>query len=179
MKGKFYQTPSSAHLHPLIAQKHTWKPQNTLRHPKHIPLSPRNSIGYSQALFRQSERHLSCQRKSGGTLGEMRRKWRCLLGVRNVSECLWLPLAMSRGDMGVFGDVYGCLGGVRGSWKVLGDLRGVSGSLLPSISGSHKWDSWHFPVDPRAPNVSNIKMSQNYGRFELLGSIGGGFRAEL
>ena len=49
---------------------------------------------------------------------------RCLLGVRNVGECLWLPLAMSRGDMGVSGDVYGCLGGVRGSWKVLGDLRG-------------------------------------------------------
>ena len=63
---------------------------------------------------------------------------RCLLGVRNVGECLWLPLAMSRGDMGVSGDVYGCLGGVRGNWKVLGDLRGVSGSLLPSISGSHK-----------------------------------------
>ena len=63
---------------------------------------------------------------------------RCLLGVRNVGECLWLHLAMSRGDLGVSGDVWGCLGGVRGNWKVLGDIRGVSGSLLSSILGSHK-----------------------------------------
>ena len=68
---------------------------------------------------------ISCMRRDSGRNEGVRR---CLLGVRNVGECLWLPLAMSRGDMGVSGDVYGCLGGVRGSWKVLGDLRGVSGS---------------------------------------------------
>ena len=59
MKGEDYQTPPSAPLHLQITPKHHWKPQNTLRHLKHIPLSPRNSLGHSVALFRQSERHLS------------------------------------------------------------------------------------------------------------------------
>ena len=38
-----------------------WTLQNTPKHLKHISLSPRNSLDYSQALVRQSERHLGCQ----------------------------------------------------------------------------------------------------------------------
>ena len=49
---------------------------------------------------------------------------RCLLGVRNVGECLWLHLAMSRGDLGVSGDVWGFLE-VSGGCQ--GELEGVGG----------------------------------------------------
>ena len=164
MKGEDYQTPPSAPLHLQITPKHHWKPQNTLRHLKHIPLSPRNSLGHSQALFRQSERHLSCQRKSGGTLGEMRVSedvfWVSGMLV-SVYGCLWKCLGYVRGDMGVSGDFKGC--GVRASWEVLGGPQGgclvVFSLKFPSILESHKWYPWHFPVDLEVPNVSNIKMS--------------------
>ena len=182
MKGEDYQTPPSAPLHLQITPKHHWKPQNTLRHLKYIPLSPRNSLGHSQALFRQSERHLSCQRKSGGTLGEMRVSedvfWVSGMLV-SVYGCLWKCLGYVRGDMGVSRDIWGCL------WEVGGPTGGWEGCLavfslhLPSILGSHRLDSWHLPVDLAVPDVSNIKMSQSCGRFELLGSLGRGFKAEL
>ena len=60
---------------------------------------------------------------------------RCLLGVRNIGECLSLPLAMSRICQGCYGSVWGCLwvsGGCQGKLKgVRGGLGGVSGSLFP------------------------------------------------
>ena len=37
----------------------------------------------------------------------------------------------------------------------------------------------HFPVYLEVPDVLNIKMSQSYGHFDLLGSLDRGFRAEL
>ena len=35
----------------------------------------------------------------------------------SVYGCLWQCLGYVRGDMGVFGDVLGCLGVSKGSWK--------------------------------------------------------------
>ena len=35
----------------------------------------------------------------------------------SVYGCLWKCLGYVRGDMGVFGDVLGCLGVSKGSWK--------------------------------------------------------------
>ena len=44
----------------------------------------------------------------------------------SVYDCLCQCLGYVRGDMGVFGDVMGCLGVSRGSWKVgLGAEGGV------------------------------------------------------
>ena len=44
----------------------------------------------------------------------------------SVCGCLWQCLGYVRGDMGVFGDVMGCLEVSRGSWKVgLGAEGGV------------------------------------------------------
>ena len=37
----------------------------------------------------------------------------------------------------------------------------------------------NFLEDLKVPDVSNIEMSQSYGYFELLGSIGRGFKAEI
>ena len=56
MKGKDFQIPLSAPRTPSNTPKHPWTLQNTLRHPKLPPLSPRNSLDCSQALVRQSER---------------------------------------------------------------------------------------------------------------------------
>ena len=42
----------------------------------------------------------------------------------SVYGCLWQCLGYVRGDMGVSGDVFGCLGGVNGSWEVLGGPKG-------------------------------------------------------
>ena len=64
-----------------------------------------------------------------------------LLSVRNVYKCLRLLLAMSKICQGCHGSVWrylrvsgGCLEVVEGE----GGLRGVSGSIFPSILGSHK-----------------------------------------
>ena len=55
-------------------------------------------------------------------------------------------------------------------WECLGISEGVCGKL-EGIREAERgvWQSF----------VSNIKMSQRYGRFELLGSLGRGFKAEL
>ena len=60
-----------------------------------------------------------------------------LLSVRNVCECLRLPLVMSKICQGCHGSVWrylrmagGCLEVVEGE----GGLKGVSGSIFPSVS---------------------------------------------
>ena len=51
-------------------------------------------------------------------------------------------------------------------------LWGVSESLFPSISLFHVREiTYDFAADLEIPNVSNIKMSQRYSRFDLLGSL--------
>ena len=161
------------------------KLQNTLWHPKHSPLSSRNSLDYSKALVRQSEGHLSCQRMSGETLGEMRvSKDVCWVSgmFKSLCSCLWQCLGYVMGDIWVYGDIWGCLGVSMRSWRVKvgwGGCLVVFPLQFPSILGSHKLDPWHFAVVQEVPNVSYIKMSQSYGCFELLGSLGRDFRAEL
>ena len=107
--------PFQPPVHPPTPPKHLLALQNTLRHPKHIPLSARNSLDFYKALNRQSERHLSCQGMSGGTLWEMRvSEDVCWVSGRFVSvySCLWQCQGYVRGVMGVSGDIWGCLGGV-------------------------------------------------------------------
>ena len=59
-------------------------------------------------------------------------------------------------------------------------LWGVSESLFPSISLFHVREiTYDFAADLEIPNVSNIKMSQRYSRFDLLGSLGKCFRSEI
>ena len=78
-----------------------------------------------------------------------------------------------------------CLGiseGVLGELEGVGGLRGMSGSLFSSMSINFQKSQMKpltFCNRPEDPNVSNIKMSQSYGRFDLLGSLGRGFRAEI
>ena len=69
MKGKEFQTPLSAPRTPSNTLKHRKPPPST---PNTLPCSPRKSLDCSQALVRQSGRHLSCQVMSEGNLGEMR-----------------------------------------------------------------------------------------------------------
>ena len=70
----------------------------------------------------------------------------------NVWDMSWVIC----GYLGISECVWGCL---RRVGECSG-LRGVSGSLFPSFS-------------------FNIRKSQSYKRFDLLGSLGRGFRAEL
>ena len=82
---------------------------------------------------------------SEGNLGEMRVSedvfWVSGMLV-SVYGCLWKCLGYVRGDMGVFGDVMGCLEVSRGSRKVgLGAGGGclvVFSLKFPSILESHK-----------------------------------------
>ena len=84
--------------------------------------------------------------------------------------------------MGVSGDVYGCLGGVRGNWKVLGDLRGVSGSLLPSFPFNVRKSQMRIlnffsrPEDPKCLKYQNVP---NLGSFWAIGKPWERFRAEI
>ena len=107
--------PFQPPVHPPTPPKHLWTLQNTLRDPKHIPLSARNSLDFYKALVIQSERHLSGQGMSGGTLWEMRVSedvcWVSGVFV-SVYGCIWQCQGYVRGVMGVSGDIWGCLGGV-------------------------------------------------------------------
>ena len=84
------------------------------------------------------------------------------------------------------GVIWECLGTSEGVLGVLSCVMGAERGCLvdfslqfPSILGRHELDPWRFPVDLEGPEVSYIKMSQRYGHFDLLGSFGRGFRAEL
>ena len=57
-------------------------------------------------------------------------------------------------------------------WVMTGGCRSVSG-------GCHRWNPWYFAKNLGGLNVSKIKMSPSYGRFDLLGSLGRVFRAEF
>ena len=54
-------------------------------------------------------------------------------------------------------------------------LRGVSGSMFLPISLNFRKPQIIFLTDVEVSDVSNIKMSQSYGRFDILGSLRRGF----
>ena len=72
------------------------------------------------------------------------------------------------------------------SWGVLGDVGGVS--VLSELSGSAFYSNLIYingalinslTFSKRRGDVLNIKMSQHYGHFDLLGTLGRGFTAEI
>ena len=124
-------------------------PKTPLKHFKTPPGTPNTltslpeKLEYFQALIRQFARHLVCQGMSGRTLGEMRVSddvcWGSGMFV-SVWGCLWQCLGYAKGDMGVFGDIWGSLGGVGG-------CKGGSGRC-PVV----------FPLQ-FPPNSSNFRKS--------------------
>ena len=114
--------PFQPPIHPPTPPKHLWTLQNTLRDPKHIPLSARNSLDFYKALVRQSDTDWEAFELSRYAWRDSVRYEgvrRCLLSVSNVCECLRLSLAISRICQGCDGsvwDICGCLEGVEG-WR--------------------------------------------------------------
>ena len=103
--------------------KHGYTLQQPPKHPKTIknhpqapqthPLFPRNSVDYSQALMKHSERHSSCQGMSEKNL------WEEEIGQKVPVECLkclWLSNA--------------ALGKFYGISRVLYESLGISGGVL-------------------------------------------------
>ena len=113
-------TPSNNPKTPLKTPKHPQAPETHSPVPQEQPWPLPSTI---QTVWEALELSKEVRGDSGRNEGVRR----CLLGVRNVGECLWLPLEMSRICQGWYGSVWGCLGvsgGVRGSWKVLGGPKG-------------------------------------------------------
>ena len=152
--------------------------KNTPRHPKHTPWPP----GTALTTPKHSSDILRGIWVVKGCLGGLWRKWEQQIMSFECQGCLWVSggaYGNVRGDIGVSGDIWGCLGGVGGCKRGSEGCLVVCSFQFPSILGSHKWYPWHFPIDLEVSDVSNIKMSQSYGHFDLLGSLGRCFRAEI
>ena len=155
--------------------------KNTPRHPKHTPWPPGTALTnpkHSSDILRGVWVVKGCQ---GGLWGNESGR-SCLLNVRDACECLGLPwqcLGYVRGDFGVSGDIWGCLGGVGGCKRGSEGCLVVCSFQFPSILGNHKWYPWHFTIDLEVSDVLNIKMPQQNGHFDLLGTLWKGFKAEI
>ena len=110
--------PLKARLHPQMSPKHNWTLQNTLRYPKHIPLSPKNSLDYSQAIVETVWEPFGLSRDVREDFrGNEGFRW-CMLSVRNVCECWGLHLSMSRIGQGWYRSLWGHLRVCWGCWRV-------------------------------------------------------------
>ena len=110
------------------------------------------------------------------------------MALRLSDECWGVVKAVPGGQGNMFqvlGGVLECPGVFWGSWWCWGCMGGcgrcptVFSLQFSSVLGNHLWDLCNFTTDLEVPNVSNIKISQCYGNFDLLGSLCRGFRAEL
>ena len=183
--GKDYQIPLSAPLHPTTPSGH---PQTHSEIPRHSQNTSDISNTLPKEVINDHKHSWHSTDIFWHPHFSLSPFWHPLttqMPLRLPGECLEVVKAVP----GAQGNVFLVLGGVlecpRVSWG-FGENMGGCGECLvvfslqfASILGNHIWDPCHFVVDLKVPNVSNIKMSQRYGRFDLLGSLGRGFRAEL
>ena len=150
---------------PVQTQTPPIRPYET---PKH-PLTPQTQSPFfqeqpwllqstCQTVWGAFELSKDVRRDSGRNEGVKR----CLLSVRNVFECLRLPLVMSWICQGWYRSVSGYLRVSVGSWRAYGGLRGVFGSLFPSFAFNSRKSQIRFvtfssrPSGPRCLKYQNV-----------------------
>ena len=152
---------------PLNPPYTLWHPQTPLDTPKHPQLPQTHSpVPQEQPWLLQSTRQtvdeaFELSRDVKRDSGRIEHVRRCLLSVRNVCECLRLPLAMSWICQGWYGSDWRYLRVSGGSWRVEGGWGGYLVVFSPSISFNFRKSQMRSLTFSRRPGGPKCLKYQN------------------